>query len=264
MKANINGITIDYRDIGSGPPVIFIHAYPLNQTMWDEQAAALSRTCRAITLDLRGFGGSDAPPGPYWMAQMACDVRGLMTFLEIERAVLIGLSMGGYAAMAFHRNFPESVRGLVLADTRAAADNQEARERRYQAAERVEREGAGAIADEVSKILLGPATLANRPDIVGRVRAIIESNKPAGIAAAQRGMAVRPDSMKMLSEIKYPSLVIGGMDDTLSPPAVAEAMVSRITHSRLRIIEGAGHLPNIEQPEAFNQALTEFIESLKG
>src|SRR5713101_3952352 len=123
MLINVNGISVDYRDQGAGIPVIFIHAFPLNQTMWDDQLAVLhNRCCRTITLDLRGFCQSDAPQGPYLMDQMAADIRGLMSALGIDRAVLVGLSMGGYVSLAFYRNYPDSVRALVLADTRASAD----------------------------------------------------------------------------------------------------------------------------------------------
>src|ERR1700754_2860763 len=122
MKATINHLNIDYRDQGSGEPVIFIHAFPLGQTMWEEQLAALKYHCRAVTLDLRGFGGSGVPDQPCAMEQMATDVRGLMATLDIERATLVGLSMGGYVALAFYREYPDAVRALVLADTRASAD----------------------------------------------------------------------------------------------------------------------------------------------
>jgi len=126
--------------------VIFIHAFPLNQTMWDDQLVALQNHCRVITLDLRGFGRSDAPPGPYLMDQMAADVRGLMSALDIDRAVLVGLSMGGYVSLSFYRDYPDSVLAMVLADTRASADTHEARERRLKSAAKAEREGARAIA----------------------------------------------------------------------------------------------------------------------
>src|SRR5437868_3599546 len=112
MKATINGIKIDFRDEGAGLPVVFIHAFPLNQTMWDDQVAELRHQCRAITLDLRGFGNSDAPLGPYAMEQMAADVRGLLSFLNVDRAVIAGLSMGGYAALAFYRNYPDAVSAM--------------------------------------------------------------------------------------------------------------------------------------------------------
>src|SRR6185503_14258272 len=122
MLIKTNGIGIDARDTGSGLSVIFIHAFPLNQTMWDQQLLALQSECRVITLDLRGFGQSDAPPGLSLMDQMAADVRGVMSGLNIERAVLVGLSMGGYVSLSFYRDYPESVLALVLADTRASAD----------------------------------------------------------------------------------------------------------------------------------------------
>src|SRR5215510_9841426 len=149
MTALINGIDIEYRDEGHGIPVVLIHAFPLNQQMWDDQRLPLSRIGRVITLDLRGFGGSAVPAGPYWMALMASDVRGLMSHLGIDRAVLVGLSMGGYVAMSFYRNFPDSVSGLVLADTRAAADTPEGRERRFASAVKAEREGVESIVDEM-------------------------------------------------------------------------------------------------------------------
>jgi 3-oxoadipate enol-lactonase len=263
MKVTINHINIDYRDQGSGEPVIFIHAFPLNQTMWDEQLAALRHHCRAITLDLRGFGGSDVPDGPSEMEQMAVDVRSLMSSLDIERATLVGLSMGGYVALAFYREYPDAVRALVLADTRASADTHAARERRLQSAEKAEREGAAAIADDMVPLLLGKTTQEARPDISARVRAMIEGNLPQGIAAAQRGMAARRDSTYILPAINFPTLILVGSEDQLTPVAEAESMRDGIRGARLQVIEGAGHLSNIERPHEFNKALIAFLESLK-
>jgi 3-oxoadipate enol-lactonase len=255
-------MSIDYRDRGAGVPVIFIHAFPLNQTMWDDQLAALHNHCRIITLDLRGFGQSDAPQGPYLMDQMAADVRGLMSVLGIDRAVLVGLSMGGYVSLAFYRNYPDSVRALVLADTRASADTHEARTRRLKSAERAEREGASVIAEDMIPLLLGRTTLESRPSVVERVRTMIEANSPVGIAGAQRGMAERRDSTYILPGIDFPVLIIVGSEDTLTPVAEAEGLGNGIRGARIRVIEGAGHLSNLEQPEEFNAGFTEFIESL--
>lgn len=168
MKIEINGVEIDYRDEGKGLPVIFIHAFPLNQTMWDEQVAAIRDRFRAITLDLRGFGNSDAPDGPYPMERMAADVRGLMTKLAIERAVLVGLSMGGYISLAFYRHYPDAVLAMTLADTRAGADTAAGRERRYKSADKVLSQGASAIADDMVPIALGPSTREKRPEVVVR------------------------------------------------------------------------------------------------
>ncbi|MCI0490030.1 MAG: alpha/beta hydrolase [Blastocatellia bacterium] len=262
MKAEINGIKINYSDEGTGMAVIFIHAFPLDQTMWDEQVAALRDRCRAITLDLRGFGESDVPEGPCLMEEMAADVRGLMSALSVERAVLAGLSMGGYVSLAFYRKYPDAVRALVLADTRATADPIEGRERRMKSAERAEREGASSIADDMVPILLAPSTVETRPRIVRRMRDMVEANSPRGIAAAQRGMAVRPDSTDLLAKIDFPVLVIAGSEDGITPVREAESMGDQIHGSRLRVIEGAGHLSNMERADDFNRALVEFIEEV--
>lgn len=263
MKTTINGISIDYRDEGSGLPVVFIHAFPLNQTMWDDQVAALRHRCRTITLDLRGFGNSDAPPGPYAMEQMAADVRGLLSFLDIDRAVLAGISMGGYIALAFSRSYPDAVRAMVLADTRASADTHEARSRRIKSAEKAEKEGSSAIAEEAAPLLLGSTTKQTRPSIVERVREMIRANSAQGIAGAQRGMAQRRDSTYILPGIGVPVLIIVGAEDELTPPAEAENLRNGIPHARLRIIDSAGHLSNLEQPEEFNAELIEFIGDIQ-
>lgn len=262
MKAEINGISINYRDEGAGLPVIFIHAFPLNQTLWDEQVAALRGRCRTITLDLRGFGETDAPEGPYLMEDMAADVRGLMTALSIERAVLVGLSMGGYVSLAFYRKYPEAVRALVLADTRATADPPEGRERRMKSAERAEREGASAIADDMIPALLAPSTVEASHDVVLRMRTMVEANSPRGIAAAQRGMAERADSTDLLGNMDFPVLLIAGSEDAITPVSEAETMRDQIRGSALRVIEGAGHLSNMERADDFNRALIEFIEEM--
>jgi 3-oxoadipate enol-lactonase len=263
MNITINDINIEYRDEGYGLPVIFIHAFPLNQTMWDEQVAALKNHCRVITLDLRGFGKSDVPVGPYSMDQMASDVRGLMAALDIDRATLVGLSMGGYISLAFYRNYPDAVRAMVLADTRASADTKEARERRIKSAERAEREGAKAIADDMVPVALARYSVERRPDIVERMRAMAEANSPEGIAAAQRGMSERRDSTYILAAIDFPTLIIVGSEDALTPVAESEALRDGIRGASMHVIEGAGHLSNLESPHEFNDTLTQFINSLK-
>jgi len=264
MKAEIDGIEIDYSDEGSGLPVIFIHAFPMSRAMWDAQVAALRGVCRVITLDLRGFGKSSVPEGPYSMDAMASDVRALMAHLDIDGAVLVGLSMGGYVSFAFHRAYPDAVIALVLADTRASVDTHEGRERRFKSAEKAEREGAAAIASDMELVAFARSTVEGRKEILQRARTIIEANSPAGIAAAQRGMAARHDSTYTLIGIDCPTLILVGSEDALTPPSEAEAMRDGIPHARLKVIEGAGHMSNLEQPEQFNAALIEFIGSLEG
>src|SRR5262249_56792657 len=150
----------------------------------------------------------------------------------------------------------------VLADTSASADAPEGHARRLAAAEKAEREGSAAVADDMTQVLLGPATVSNRPDIVERVRAMIVANQPAALAAAQRPMAGRPDSTELLSGMAFPILVIAGSDDALTPPAEARAMASSIPGARFLIIEGAGHLSNLERPAQFNNAMIEFISAV--
>jgi len=261
-STNLNDITITYSDEGIGLPVIFLHAFPLNQTMWDDQSSELKKHCRVVTLDLRGFGQSSAPPGPYSMDQMAADVRGLMSVLDIEKAVLVGLSMGGYIALAFYRNYPEAVRALVLADTRASADTHEARLRRLKSADKAETVGSKAIADDMVPMLVGRTTLESRASIVERVRSMIEANSPQGIAGAQRAMAARRDSTSILAGVDFPVLIVVGSEDTLTPIAEAENLRNAIPVARLQVIEAAGHLSNLEQPTEFNATLLRFIESL--
>lgn len=263
MKTTVNGASIDYRDEGAGLPIVFIHAFPLNQTMWDEQVAALKNRYRVITLDLRGFGHSDAPPGPYSMDQLAADVRGLLSLLDIDQAVLVGLSMGGYIALAFYRNYPDAVRALVLADTRASADTHEARSRRINSAAIAEKEGSAAIADDMVPLLLGPTSLETRPLIVERIREMIRANSPHGIAGAQRGMSIRRDSTYILPGFDSPVLIIVGSEDALTPPEEAENLRSGIPGARMCIIANAGHLSNLEQPDRFNEELIAFLGSLE-
>ena len=231
--------------------------------MWDEQVADLRQLCRTITLDLRGFGNSDVPPGPYSMDQMAFDIMSLMSALEIEDAVLVGLSMGGYVSLAFYRNYPGAVRAMILADTRASADTHQARERRMNSARKAETEGAAAIAAEMVPQLLGPSTIQHKPEVASRVRSMIEANSPAGIAAAQRAMAGRMDSTYILSGVDRPVLIVVGAEDSLTPVAEAEALRNGIPHSRMLVIPDAGHLSNLEQPAEFSRGLAEFICDLQ-
>lgn len=263
MKIELNGIGIDYRDVGQGLPVVFIHAFPLNQAMWEDQARALADRFRVITLDLRGFGGSQAPEGPYSMDQMASDVYELCRALGIDRAVLVGLSMGGYVSMAFARNYPESIRALVLANTRASADSDQARLRRARSAEKALNQGTAAAVADLLPLLLASSTLQSRPDIVQKVRAMAESVQPRVFAAVQAGLAERPDSTQLLSKVNFPVLIISSDQDALNTIQEAQALQEIIPDSRLRIIQGAGHLSNLERPDQFNAILTEFLESLK-
>jgi pimeloyl-ACP methyl ester carboxylesterase len=231
--------------------------------MWREQVEELKQTHRVVIPDLRGHGESAVTPAPATMQDMALDVAVIMENLNISRATVAGLSMGGYVALAFYRLFPLRVRSLVLADTRAQADTEEGKQNRAVQAEKALQEGMEGIADALLPKLLAPETVAKRPDIVKRVREMMVKTEPEGAAAALQGMAQRQDQTAFLSRIISPTLIIVGREDSLAPLADAEMMHREIGGSRLVIIEGAAHIPNIERPEEFNRAFVKFLRDVE-
>jgi 3-oxoadipate enol-lactonase len=261
-KATINGIEIAYTDDGSGTPVVFIHGYPLSRRMWDPQVQALKAQARCIAIDLRGHGESQAP---LWFATVdiyADEVAGLLDHLGIERAVICGFSMGGYVAFAFLRKYPRRALGLILADTRPQSDTPEGKQARFNAAQTAHTQGQKAIADAMLPRLLSEKTVSERSDLVRAVREMMESNPVTGMAADLMAMAERPDSLELLPSVNVPTLIIVGEEDGLTPPADAQLMADKIASSKLETIPGAAHLSNLERPEAFNGAVSEFLKTL--
>jgi pimeloyl-ACP methyl ester carboxylesterase len=262
VQAKINDITLAYGDSGSGQPIVFLHAFPLNRTMWAEQEAALSSHYRVITIDLRGHGESDAPLWHYSLDQAADDVRALLDHLSIAQALFVGLSMGGYILLAFYRRYADRVKGMVLADTRAQADTPEGKVGRFQMAQIAYKQGPSAIADIMIPKLLSPVTIQTRPEIAQQVRTMIEGNQISGIAGDLMAMAERPDSVPLLKQIACPTQIIVGELDQATPPADAKLMADQISNARLAIIPNAAHLANLEQPEEFTKIVAEFASEL--
>lgn len=257
METMLNGIRMHYEDGGAGPAVLLLHAFPLSGAMWRAQVAALRDRYRLIVPDLRGFGGSDAPPGSYTMDQQADDVVALLDQLGLDQVALCGLSMGGYIALALMRSHPARVRALALCDTRAGADSEEGKAGREANARLAEERGPAAIADKMIPGLVAPGAPQELRD---ELRALIVANSADGIAGALRGMAQRPDSAPGLAAIAAPTLVVVGAEDTLTPPAEARALHEAIAGSRLVEIAGAGHLANMERPAEFTAALRAFLD----
>ena len=260
---SVRGIEMAYDDEGRGGAVVLLHGFPFNRTLWRAQADALSPTHRVITPDLRGHGETSLGSIDSTMEEMARDVAALLEALELERVILGGLSMGGYVALAFARIFPRRVRALLLADTRPQGDTDEAKQNRELMAAGAMRDGMGAIADAMLPKLLAPATHMKHPEVVGRVREMILSTKPEGAAAALRGMAARQNHTSFLQNIMQPTLVVVGSEDQLTPPADAEVMRREIRGSRLEVIEGAGHVSNLERPDEFNRVLLKFFRDFQ-
>ena len=260
------------------PAIVLLHGYPFDRSMWREQIKFLSaHGYRVLAPDLRGFGEIVAQTSVCdsaqldhrlksvsltTMADMARDVAALLDELEFEQATVCGLSMGGYVAFEFVHLFPARVRALVLAGTRAPADNEQEKQARLQQAEQMLAQGMNGIAEASVPKLLAPLTLAEKPDVVAQLREMILRANPEGAAAAQRGMAARRDHAAELPGINVPALVIVGRQDSIRPVADAEFMQRRLRNSRLLIVENAAHMTNLEQPSVFNGALLEFLRSI--
>jgi pimeloyl-ACP methyl ester carboxylesterase len=259
--AKVNGTELFYRDAGgqSRDVVLLLHAFPLHSGMWSRQIAALEGKHRVIAPDYRGLGKSAPPREPSTMDLLASDVRALLAHLRVERAGVAGLSMGGYLAFELYRQAPGIFRGLALCDTRAGADTAEGAASREKFAQTAVEKGLGWVAEEMIPKLLRPNP---EPAAVKEVHSLIAQGSPAGVAAAQRGMAKRPDSFPTLATLACPTLVVVGEEDGLTPPAESEKMAAAVKGARLVRIPGAGHLPNVERPEPFTRALAEFFGSL--
>jgi len=230
--------------------------------MWDDQARELSHAYQVVRFDCRGFGASPPGEGLLTMERIANDGAALLDHLGIASATVCGVSMGGYAALAFVRRHSDRLRGLVLADTRASADTDQARRTRAEQADKVRREGAAAIADAVLPKLVGKTTHEQRPQVVARLRDMILANPPRGIADALAGLAARADSTPLLREIRRPTLVVCGEEDAITPPADAQALHEGIAGSTLELLPKAGHLASVETPDAFNRVLEAILRQV--
>jgi pimeloyl-ACP methyl ester carboxylesterase len=258
-----NGIDLSYVDSGAGRPLLLVHGFPVDHSIWASQIPALARQCRVIAPDLRGFGQSGASNGIVTMEMLADDLAAMLEELGItEPVVLCGWSMGGYVAFQFWKRHRARLRGLILCDTRAGADTPETAAARRQTAERVVHEGAAMLVESMLPRLLAPATLGNHPHLAQSLRRVISAGNVRGIAAASRGMAQRADFVSMLPDIDCPTLLIVGSEDVISTPAEMAAMAGAIPGARLVEIAGAGHASPLEQPEEVVATILQFVANL--
>jgi len=262
METWINGIRLHYVQAGQGVPLFLLHGFPLDHAVWQPQIGGLSDIARVIAPDLRGFGQSDAPEGTCTMDAQAEDLRALLDELQVVRAIVCGLSMGGYIALAFWRKYAERVSGLILVDTRAGADTPAGRQGRLEMVEKVKQHGAAVVAETMMPRLLAESTRQTLPQVVKFTRAMILRQSVNGIVGAQLGMAERPDSTPLLPTINVPTLCIFGAEDVITPvEPEGKSLAAAIPGARLVVIPNAGHLSNLEQPEAFNAAVREFLST---
>lgn len=256
----VRGREIGYDDVGSGTPVVFLHGFPHDRTLWAAQLGALAVPSRTLACDLRGFGQSAGTATS--VDDYADDVAEWMLALDLDPAVVVGLSMGGYVAFALWRRHRARVRALVLANTRAGADGAAARDKRDAQIALVRERGAAVLADQLLPGMLGKTTRRERPEVVERVRAMLARAPADGVAGALGAMRDRPDATPDLAGIGVPTLVITGDEDALIPVEESRTLHAGIPRSRLEIIAGAGHLSNVERPAGFNHVLSEFLAAI--
>ena len=248
---------------GAGTPLVLLHAFPLDGRMWAPQVEALAGTYQVIVPDLRGFGAArDQAVEEAGMDLLADDLARLLDDRGLDRVVLGGLSLGGYVALAFVRRHAGRVSGLVLLDTKATADGDQARDDRLKMAERVLAEGNGFVAEAMLPKLLGETSREHRPEVVEKVGSMIREQTPEAIAGAQRGMAARSATTDLLASIAVPTLVVTGEEDTVTGPEAGRDLAAGIPGARFLLVEEAGHLVNLEQPEIVNEALLDFLAPL--
>jgi 3-oxoadipate enol-lactonase len=263
MRAQINNYSMAFEDRGRGTPLLFIHGYPLNRRLWIPQLEGLSRSARVIAPDLRGHGESQAMPGTYTMDLLADDCAALLDSLKITQPVVVcGLSMGGYVSFAFMRRYPERAAGLILAATRALPDSPEGKEKRDQAVYLAREKGIKPVVESLLPKMFSPKNYKNRPELIEQVREIMRNTSLEGVTGDLMGMKERPDSSPSLSKIDKPVLILYGEDDQIVTMDDIENMRSGIPGAQVRVLPGAGHLLNLEDPDWFNAAVSEFLSRI--
>jgi 3-oxoadipate enol-lactonase len=249
-------VELYYEEHGKGFPVVFLHGFPFDHTIWEPLTPLLVNKARMILPDLRGYGRSPVPDGVYSMRLMAEDVFTLLNNLKIERAILVGHSMGGYVSLAFSHAYPQRLAGLGLVSTQAGADVPERRQARYQMAEEVGRRGVKVVADNMA-----PRLISN-PELVKPLRKLMMQTKPKGVIGALKGMAERPDGLGWLSTISVPTVVLAGSADNFISLEPAKTMAQLLGKAWLVELPGVGHMPMLEAPQQTADVLDQLIQTV--
>jgi 3-oxoadipate enol-lactonase len=264
IKIILNSIRINYDDVGNNgdPVIIFIHGFPFNKSMWNQQVEALKDNYRVIAYDVRGHGNSDAGKGDFSIDLFANDLISLMDALKIDKAMLCGLSMGGYIALNAIENYPDRFDALILSDTTCIADTPESKEKRMKTIDSIRKDGVEKFADESIKNLFATESFNSKKKEIAEVREMIVNTDEESIIKTLRAFYERKETCSKLPDIKVPVLIIVGSEDKITPPAAAQMMHEKIEDSVLKIIENAGHLSNIENHSVFNKQIVELVSTV--
>ncbi len=256
----VSGVRFHVADEGTGPVILFVHGFPLDHTMWLSQIEEFSKTNRVIAPDLRGFGGTDGALYTVSMEQYADDLVGLLEALQADQPITFcGLSMGGYIGWQFALRHPKWLSHLILCDTRSVADSAEAALNRLKMADIVTKEGSEPVLWAMMPKLFASTTSERQPELTDQIRRTVLATNPIAIAAAHRGMAIRPDVSSFLPTIRVPTLVIVGEYDAISPPAEMRSISESLPDSQFIVISNAGHMAPLENPSAVNQVIHAFL-----
>lgn len=263
LLTEVNNITISYNEAGDGKiPVIFLHGFPFDKSMWKGQLDSLKSANRVIALNIRGFGKSIDENTHLSIEQFASDLVAFMDKLNIEKATVCGLSMGGFIALNAINRFPERFNSLILCDTQCIADTEEVKAKRLQTIEQINLEGATAFNEKFAKSVFHPTTIADNKELVESLRSIVFANSKAIITAGLTALAERAETCSILTTIHVPTLIICGREDEVTPLTQSEFMHQHIEGAILKIIDNAGHVSNLEHPEEFNKYMLEFLLSV--
>lgn len=264
IKITVNNLTVSYNDEGpdGAPVIIFIHGFPFNKSMWNKQVEALKNKFRVIAYDVRGHGNSDAGTIDFSIELFVNDLLSLMDTLKINKALLCGLSMGGYIALNAIENYPDRFDSLILSDTNCISDTPEVKEKRMKTIESIKKNGVEKFADESMNNFFAPESLSTKKEKIAAVREMIVNTSKQTLYKTLRAFYERKETCSRLSDINVPVLIMVGKEDKITPPAAAQLMHEKIKDSLLSIIEHAGHLSNMENPVEFNEQLKKFVASV--
>lgn len=265
LSLTMKNFDLSYDDVGEGNiPIIFLHGFPFDKTMWLGQLDFLKLSYRLIACDIRGFGVSKDEESPLSMDLFGEDLIRFMDQLQIDKAVICGLSMGGFIALNAYKKAPSRFEALILCDTQCIADTAEVKKKRYTTIEEIKAKGASEFNEGFIKNVFHKESLTDKKELVEQLRGVVFSNSDEIIIHGLEALAERSDTCSVLSEITVPTLIICGREDIVTPLSESEFMHKNIKGSILKVIDKAGHVSNLEQPEAFNTHLSEFLADLNG